>query len=309
MKRFKNILVQVDASRGPQPALDQAVALAVSNQAKLKIVDIVPEFSWPARMTLKDADKLRALLADQKRRRLLEIAEPIAARHLDVQAKVLMGRSSVQMILEVQRDHHDLVIRQTKGEQSHRAGFLGTTSLQLLRQCPSAVWLIKPEQPARFEQVLAAIDASAHDEAHADLNAAILETAVSMAERSKCHLDVVYAWSIYGENILREHLKPGEYEELERTATTDSKHAMNTLLSNFGMSADMDNVHLLRGEASVEIPRFVEQHQIDLLVMGTVARSGIAGWFIGNTAERIFDKVACSLLALKPAGFHSGVQA
>jgi universal stress protein E len=308
MKRFKSILVQVDSSRGTQPALDHAIAFAATNQAKLKIVDVVPDFSWPARMTLKDADKLRALLADQKRRRLAEIAEQIADRKIDVQSKVLMGRSSVQMILEVQRDHHDLVIRETKGVQSRRAGFLGTTSLQLLRQCPSAVWLIKPEQPSRFEHVLAAVDATAHDEPHGILNVAILDIASSIAEASKCRFDVVYAWSIYGENILREHLKPGEFEELERTATTESEQAMDALLSRYGLSVGMENVHLLRGDASYEIPQFVVKEKIDLLVMGTVARTGIAGWFIGNTAERIFDKVSCSLLALKPLDFQSGVK-
>jgi universal stress protein E len=307
MKRFKSILVQVDSSRGAQPALDQAVSLAASNQAKLKIVDIVPEFSWPTRLTLKDADRVRALLADQKRRRLTEIEEEVATRGVEVQSKVLMGRSSVQMILEVQRDHHDLVIRQTKGLESRRTGFLGTTSLQLLRQCPAAVWLIKPEQPTRFQRILAAVDASAQDEAHHHLNAAILGTATGMAELNACHVDVAYAWSIYGENILREHMEPTEFEQLEKSAITDNELAMNRLLDRYGLSVGMDNVHLLRGDASYEIPQFVEVNKIDLLVMGTVARSGISGWFIGNTAERIFDKVSCSLLALKPAHFQTQV--
>jgi nucleotide-binding universal stress UspA family protein len=49
--------------------------------------------------------------------------------------------------------------------------------------------------------------------------------------------------------------------------------------------------------------------QIDILIMGTVARTGISGFIIGNTAENILQKIDCSLLALKPQGFVSPVKA
>jgi universal stress protein E len=47
---------------------------------------------------------------------------------------------------------------------------------------------------------------------------------------------------------------------------------------------------------------------IDLVVMGTVARAGIAGMLIGNTAERVLRKLPCSVLTVKPDGFVSPVR-
>jgi len=44
----------------------------------------------------------------------------------------------------------------------------------------------------------------------------------------------------------------------------------------------------------------------DLLVMGSVARSGIPGLVVGNTAEKILGHVDCSVLVLKPKGFKTG---
>lgn len=41
--------------------------------------------------------------------------------------------------------------------------------------------------------------------------------------------------------------------------------------------------------------------------MGTFARIGIAGFFIGNTAEAILEQLQCSVLAVKPPGFVSPV--
>ena len=45
----------------------------------------------------------------------------------------------------------------------------------------------------------------------------------------------------------------------------------------------------------------------DLLVMGTVCRTGFTGFMIGNTAERVLTEVGCSVLTLKPSGFRSPI--
>ena len=44
------------------------------------------------------------------------------------------------------------------------------------------------------------------------------------------------------------------------------------------------------------------------MVMGTVCRTGVAGFFIGNTAENVLHQVNCSVLAVKPQGFVSPVK-
>jgi universal stress protein E len=68
-------------------------------------------------------------------------------------------------------------------------------------------------------------------------------------------------------------------------------------------------VHLLEGEAGILIPKLAEEQQIDLIVMGTVARTGIEGYFIGNTAETVLNHASCSVLSVKPDGFVSPVKA
>lgn len=59
------------------------------------------------------------------------------------------------------------------------------------------------------------------------------------------------------------------------------------------------------GELEDVISRFVESHGIDVVVMGTVARTGIAGLVMGNTAERVLRRLRGSVLAVKPTGFRT----
>ena len=126
MKRFQNILVAVDTQLEEYPAMQWAVRLVEHNRAKLKIVDVMPEFSWIARLAMPDGDRTQQVLAEDKRRNLEAIAGPLRNQGFDVTTKVLL------------RSNHDLVLRVTKGAHSHRTGFFGTTSLRLLRKCPCA---------------------------------------------------------------------------------------------------------------------------------------------------------------------------
>ena len=48
-------------------------------------------------------------------------------------------------------------------------------------------------------------------------------------------------------------------------------------------------IHLQKSEAEAVIPMLAHEKQVDLIVMGTVCRTGIAGVFIGNTAEKILQ--------------------
>ena len=47
--------------------------------------------------------------------------------------------------------------------------------------------------------------------------------------------------------------------------------------------------------------------EIDMIVMGTEGRTGVGGFFIGNTAETILPSDDCSVLTAKPAGFASPI--
>lgn len=65
--------------------------------------------------------------------------------------------------------------------------------------------------------------------------------------------------------------------------------------------------HLLEGSPRQDIPAISKEIKADLVVMCTVARTGISGFFMGNTAETILNQLDCSVLAIKPQGFVTPV--
>ena len=98
-----------------------------------------------------------------------------------------------------------------------------------------------------------------------------------------------------------------EWRSYVKEAKLQSHNQMQNFLLGFPIDKSRTHVHLLKGDAGSQIPGLVVKESIELLVMGTVARSGIPGFFMGNTAEKILNHVPCSVLAVKPDGFVSPV--
>lgn len=313
MKRFNNILAAVDTRFEEHPALDWAARLAEHNQSKLKIVDVVPEFSWVARLAMPDHERAHQVLLQEKTQNLEALVAPLCDRGIDATTKVLSGKTSFEIMREVLRARHDLVVRVTKGAQSRRAGLLGTTSMRLLRKCPCPVWLVRPDKEPRFDQVLAAVDVSPYDdvraplEAHEQLNSAIMQLATSIAQYEDGRRHVVHAWELIGDLMMKTWTRQEQYEDVVKETETQVAAAFDNFLAPYGLNVRANEVHLLNGDPVLVIPELVKQENINLIVMGTIARTGIPGMIMGNTAESLLERVECSILAIKPEGYISPV--
>jgi len=307
MKLFKSILVAVDNRLEEHPALQWAVRIAMQNQARLKIVDFVPEFSWVARLAMPDSEQTKQVLADEKLRNLEALAEPLRQQGLDVTTKILFGKTSVKIMQEVLSSHHDLVLRVTKGTQSHRTEFFGTTSMRLLRTCPCAVWLVRADVVPSFANVLAAVDPAPDDAMKEMMNKTIMDLGQSIAEYENGQLHVVHAWEVLGTSADESWSIPGKVEEAVEKARLEVAAALDNFLSPYNLNHLSDGVHLLHDENNLgkAISDLAKQQKIDLIVMGTIARTGIPGALLGNTAEQVIDRVQCSVLTMKPNNFTS----
>lgn len=308
MIRYKNILVAIDTRQKSHPIVDEAVEIAKRNDATLKIVDVVPDFPLLVRLTMKDHAHVRELVVQEKQQELDRLGGIIKDAGVQVSTKVLLGKTSTEIIREVLRGEHDLVLRVAKGEVSRRKGFFGQTGIQLLRRCPCAVWLVSPLTGPQFNHVLGCVDTLSDNKFDLELNDNVFELAKSVSEYQGGKFSMIHSWSIWNEHMLKGRMPSGDFEELEKKNLAEARMAMSRFLKRHETSLENDRMHVVKGEAGVTISNFVRDYDVDLLVMGTVGRSGVAGLLMGNTAEQILDHVHCSVLALKPGDFVSPVK-
>ncbi|MGB5844849.1 MAG: universal stress protein, partial [Anaerolineales bacterium] len=86
------------------------------------------------------------------------------------------------------------------------------------------------------------------------------------------------------------------------------KRSLGELLQLYDLENQKHQVYMLKGEAGNLIPALAAAKEIEIIVMGTVSRTGIAGLLIGNTAEKVLRQVDCSVLTVKPEGFITPVK-
>lgn len=306
MRRFKNILCYVGGQADPSAGLESAADLAERNDARVTLIDVLPESTESAWLTLPGKPELEELVVTSRLVELEEMAAELRERGLRTDTVVTKGNPFVELIRHVVADGHDIVIKTAQGLESRLGGLLGTTALHLMRKCPSPVWVVKPSPSEQFGRVLAAVDPKPDEPGIDALSVKVLELAASLAEASSSGLQVVHAWWLYSEAMLRGrriNLPPAEVDGMLREVRGSAEQDLDALVERVDLSRVSFDVHLVKGQPNEVISTYAAQS--DVAVMGTLSRSGVDGLLIGNTAERILRRVECSVLAVKPEGFRT----
>jgi nucleotide-binding universal stress UspA family protein len=61
---------------------------------------------------------------------------------------------------------------------------------------------------------------------------------------------------------------------------------------------------VLEGKPFVEIIRFAKEKGVDLIILGTHGRTGLAHILIGSTAEKVVRKASCPVLTIRGKGME-----
>jgi universal stress protein E len=321
MKRFKNILYVNETGVNQASAMARAVSLAKHNQADLTIVDVIPDEVIAAAVGLPpdgpSAEELKAEVAADRRRTLLSLIAPFQ-QGIAIQIQVVTGKRFLEVIRMVLSQSFDLVVKPAE-DPDWMDRLFGSDDMHLLRKCPCPVWLIKPAEKIRFKTVLAAVDIDPVNPMpeKQDLNRTILELASSIALTDNASLHLAHAWDASAEQtfLSQKRISAESVDAYVGEKKTMHKNGLSILgialkeWSKSGVRKPIDpRLHLIQGPAKKMIPQLANDLSVDLVVMGTIARTGISGFIIGNTAEAVFYQLICSVLAVKPPGFKSPVK-
>ncbi len=315
MKRFKNILLVCDFKLKQQMAVDRAVSLARQNGASLTVFSVVREGSMGVdaakSVPIPIAVLLEQMVADH-REKLNDLVTPMRRQGVDARAQVVTGMPFLEIIRKVLRDKHDLVMLAAEGKGGLKERLFGSTSMHLMRKCPCPVWVVKPAKRFRHQKILAAVDTTDEfpDHERQTLNTLIMQLASSLARMDNGELHVIQAWSVFAEGYMevRGGLSEQSIRKLRKQAKREYAAGLDALLKAVNLEDVAVHRHLPRSDnPSRAIIKLAKSNGIDLLVMGSVCRTGIAGFFIGNTAEKVLSEVNCSVLTVKPEGFATPV--
>ena len=320
MERFQKILVGVDLctetgsicselSPSTQSAIDKALWLAEHTSASVTFMaslmpclDLNTDARHLAEMQ-RYQDMLDALYerAQQRMEVLVDHArqEGVEATQLQV-----TGTPWLEVVRESARGTYDRVLVGSHRQHAIGRVLLGNTGRRLIRKCPCPVWVTSPVEAGEVRRILAPTDFSpTADDA--------VRLAHQLAQKCEAELHVLHAVEYHFEPQMRDLIIPvDEIEGYRSRVRSDAERELNDNLEKLGIdtSTDLAHRHVAAGPPHLMIRDAVKNLSIDLVAMGTQARSGFTGVLLGNTAERVLSHLTCSVLAVKPEGFVCPVE-
>ena len=312
MDQFKNILVAASPGHLEPTTMRAAVELAKTNEARLTVIDVMEPMARMRRFATVEGRTIdvQEELHRHREQQLRQLAENTRADG-GAEVKVLVGEPFIEVIRHVLDHDNDLVIVGGSEVEPWATPEFSSAVMHLLRKCPVPVWVMRPPRSEKH-RILALVDPDREDPVRDSLNDLVLALAVSLASREGGDLHVGHAWELEAESTLRSSPfigLPGEVVDvMVGTAEEVHREQLDVLLDRHHVAETGAAVHLVEGNAAEVLPKLAEGLDAGLIVMGTVARTGISGFIIGNTAETILRSVRCSVLAVKPEGFVTPVK-
>ena len=151
---------------------------------------------------------------------------------------------------------------------------MSNSDRRVLRTASCDVLLVKREPRAQTRRILVALNPNAKDKEHQKLD----EMIVGVANRIRANQPdlEIHAVSAYRESDNFIHPP-----DLARRAGVDRAHA-----------------HVREGATVKVISEIARELDVDVVLIGSVARKGLAGLTIGNTAEKILGGVTSDILSV-----------
>jgi universal stress protein E len=217
-----------------------------------------------------------------------------------------LGRAWWELISQVLRDKHDLLLVGTRDRKGLGRMLFGSTAIKLIRRCPCPVWVSKPSGDSTPLKILVASDLKAISEI-------ALRMAVQLSQIAPRKIHLLHVVDFPLDRIWCTGLPDVKDQQYRQDVRRKAEQTLQDLIDRAGARSLTPpvEVHLVDDPGGLPdegILQFIRTHQIDLLIMGTIGRGGMLGVMIGNTAERILPELSCSLLAVKPADFVSPVR-
>lgn len=290
MLTIRRILFPTDLSEGAQRAFPEAASLADWHDADLHVVNVSQrgeeeKDSFP--VPLETLAEWANVSGDTG-------ARPLDVENLTVVQERLEGAVPAESILAYAEDEEmDLIVMGTHGRRGVRRMLLGSVTEEVVRKAPCPVFTVRSEADStpqrRVRRVLVPVDFSEGSEV------AIMH-AKEIAQTYGAEIDLLH--------VIEETVYPSAYG-IEPTYFP-SQDVLDRVEKRLGAIAREEigyehvTVSATVGYAPTMILDYVEERDVDLVVIATHGRTGLDRMLMGSVAERVIRQAPTPVFVVKP---------
>jgi nucleotide-binding universal stress UspA family protein len=212
---------------------------------------------------------------------------------LQVRDPILADGEPFARIIEIAETLDVNVILVGSGEKTSDDQFpMGITAERLERRSDRPVLVIKRGAPASVKRILCPVDFS-------DTSGRALREAVHLARQLGSQLSVLTVVQPLGAILPRISVS----QEDQQKYHDKNKARFDEFLGKFDLHGVECETLIREGRPHEEILKVASEKQVDLLVMGSVGRTGLARLALGSVAQKVTRQLPCSIMTVKSEEF------
>jgi universal stress protein E len=264
--QIDHLFVVYDPTTEEQLALDRAAVIAANEGSKVHIYTCIHDDTSP------NSDEQAGVSAFEVK--LDQAAAPLREKGIEVSTEVEWDKDWYSAVVKAaERSGAGAVLKSSRRHSKGQRRLKKTSDWMLIRECSCPVLLVKTAATTEARKVLAALDIRGEAENYGQLNESIL----SFCQR------------YIGSDAADVHF-------INAHKDLTNRPDRGSLVRICGVESD--HVHIKMGDPDDVIVENAEELDVNLVVIGNSARSGLSALVKSNTAEKVLDKLQCDLLAL-----------
>lgn len=279
------VLVGIDLTERSRNAFARAAELGHHEGTRLILAHVTSD-ALPSQLASAHEGYAREVLSDL-------VARARSEGVGNVEPLLVRGRDYETLIVEARKAKADLIVIGTHRPSNLVQDLLGTTADRVLRLGNLPVLLVRQKPEDHYGKILVAVDFS-------PASRRALETAVRWFPKAR--IIAVTAYGTSRRSLLESDKNAREgAAETRRLALKGFLEEVRQAIGPEYRSAIAGIVPVVaRGWAEDVIVHAAQEHDPDLIVVGTHARSGLQHAVLGSVAEWVLTEAPCDVLAVPP---------
>lgn len=298
MSQIQKLLLIAHPDRHDTPALQRATALAGQCGASLHVIACVEPFATFSLLAQHVQNDARENMLIAQRERWENECRLQRGRGVGVEmtSSVLwttdLRTDLLQAIGELQPD---LVIKDIQHESAFKRSFATPLDWFLLRECQQPLHLVHSAQHPLPRRIVAAVDPADPRTLINGINDRIIAAANGLALQCNAQLHLLYIYDCMPAYMANRAEGAVAWVDLVEDMRASLHNAFVRLADDHGVP--QERRHFLMGTPLRGVSRFAQEHEMDVVVMGRVHRTGVER-LIGSTTEHVLDQIPGSVLAV-----------
>jgi len=295
----KHLLAIIEEKTEHQPALEQAIEIAKVTGAQitafLNIYDFASEIDAAIAGTF--LHNMKRCTLDRQREWLAQLLTRFQSSGITIRAVVDWNKQLHAAVLEeLKNKAYDCVLKTAHHHAILKRILFTPKDWHLIRACPIPLFLIQ-EKSLLQGKALVGVDLAdiVADSKREALNARLIHTAKNLKETFGLTPYLIHAYPSIPALMTTtpDIVSPAEFQE-------ELKSYRKKALQNLATQHNMDPAHTILAEGPIEVvvSQTAEDLFADWVIMGSHARAGASGFFIGNTAEALLERTSRNMLVI-----------